>query len=201
MRERIVVSDARTATVFSNMRQRRLLLELVSRESSLQEIANKLQLPLNLAHYHVARLLELGLVEVTHEQPRAGRVIRHYRAVARSFFVPTHLRSPAPGKQLSAELRTSLDRAHGHDPKDGTLYFTDDQMLPRMLRIQRPTSAAIAIESWHQLVLTKEDARLLATELKALLSRFEGRTGGKARGYLAYCAMAPRTSQRKRMLP
>ena len=197
MRERIAVSDPRTASVFANMRQRRLLLELVARESSLQELASRMQLPLNLAHYHVARLLELGLVVLTREQPRSGRVIKHYRAAARSFFVPTHLMSRSPGKELAAELRASLD-AH-HDPKEGILYCIDEALLPRMHRMQSPSTAAIANESWHQLVLTKEEARLLASELKALLSRFAGRSNGKAKSYLAYCAVTPRTSQRKRI--
>jgi DNA-binding transcriptional ArsR family regulator len=197
MRERIVVSDARTASVFSSMRQRRLLLELVARESSLQEIAHKVQLPLNLVHYHMARMLELGLVEVTREQPRSGRVIKHYRASARSFFVPAHLISRSPGKELATELRASLD-VH-HDPREGTLYFIDDELSPRMRRMQNPTSVPDAIEHWHQLVLTKDEARLLANELKALLTRFEGRTSGRARSYLAYCALAPRTTQRKQI--
>ncbi|HTA64486.1 MAG TPA: hypothetical protein VK753_03195 [Xanthomonadaceae bacterium] len=192
MRDRIVVSDARAASVFSNMRQRRLLLEFVARESSLQEIALKANLSLNLAHYHVTRFLELGLVETTREQPRSGRVIKRYRAVARSFLVPTYLGSPSPGKQLAAELRASLDRAHVRDPKDGTLYFVDDALSPRMRRVQGRANAAEGIESWHQLVLTKEQARSLADELKALLSRYEGRANGRAANYLAYCALTPR---------
>lgn len=198
MRERMVVSDARTASVFSNMRQRRLLLELIAQELSLQEIASKVKLPLNLAHYHVTRLLKLALVDMTREQPRSGRAVKHYRASARSFFVPAHLASPSPGKELAAELRASLDCTHDRDPSDGTLYFVDDRSSPRMRRMQSPTSATVAIESWHRLVLTKVEARLLESELKALLSRFEGRSSGKAKSYLAYCALTPATSQRKR---
>ena len=176
------------------MRQRRLLLELVAGESSLQEIALKANLSLNLAHYHVARLRELGLVETTREQPRSGRVIKRYRAVARSYFVPTHLGSPSPGKQLAAELRASLDRAHVRDPKDGTLYFVDDALSPRMRRMHSPAGTAEGIESWHQLVLTKEQARSLAGELEALLSRYAGRASGRTRSYLAYCALTPSRS-------
>lgn len=198
MRERMVVSDARTASAFANMRQRRLLLELVAQELSLQELAHKLKLPLSLAHYHVTRLLALGIVMMTREQPRAGRVIKHYRAAARSFFVPAHLASQSVGKELVAELRASLEHAQQRDPSDGIVYFIDDQASPRMQRMQNPEKAATASEHWHRLMLTNEDARLLASELKLLLSRFEGRTNGKARSYLAYCALAPASSQRKR---
>lgn len=199
MRERMVVSEARTARAFSNARQRRLLLELVAKELPLQELARSLQLCLSLAHYHVTRLLELGLIQVTREQPRAGRVIKHYRALARSFFVPAHLTSQSVGKELAAELSTLLDHAQQRDPADGMLYFIDDQALPRMQLMQSATRTAAANEYWHRLMLTNEDARLLASELKALLSRFAGRPNGKARSYLAYCALAPRTGQRKRI--
>jgi DNA-binding transcriptional ArsR family regulator len=198
MRDRLVVADARTANAFANMRQRRLLLALVAQELSLQELARSLKLSLSLAHYHVARLLELGVVIMTREQSRAGRVIKHYRACARSFFVPAHLASQSAGKELAAELRASLEHAQQRNPSDGTLYFIDDQSLPRMQRVQNPTRAVVASEYWHRLRLTNEDARLLASELKALFSRFESGTNGTAKSYLAYCALAPAANQRRR---
>ncbi len=196
MREKIVVPDASTASVFSNMRPRHLLLELVARESTLQALADKVRMPLNLAHYHIARMLELGLVEVTREVPRSGRAIKHYRATARSFFVPAHLELRSPGKELAVELRASLD-AH-HDPKAGTLYFVDETSTPRMRRMQRPAGAAVAVEYWRQLTLTKEEAHLFASELKALFTRFEGRSHGRTKSYLAYCALAQTPTQRTR---
>ncbi|HTD29469.1 MAG TPA: helix-turn-helix domain-containing protein, partial [Xanthomonadaceae bacterium] len=168
MRERQVVADARTASAFSNMRQRRLLLELVAQELSLQELARRQKLPLSLAHYHVTRLLEMGLVLVTREQPRAGRVIKYYRASARSFFVPAYLASQSPAKELVAELRAALEHAQQRDPGDGTLYFVDAQLFPRMRRVRGPAKAGIATEFWSRLTLTNEDALLLAIELKAL---------------------------------
>ena len=198
MRDLISVQDGKIAKVFSNTSQRHMLLELAGHERSLQRLANILRMPLSLAHYHVGRLLALGLVEITRREPRAGKPIKHYRAVARSFFVPAHLASRSPSAMLYAELRTALERAQLRRSDDnGTVYFVDDQMRPRMRRMQG-RARRVAVESWGILHVTDKDAHVLYGEMKALFSRYEGLAGDSAATYLAHFAIVPRGRKRTR---
>ena len=190
MIEVLNVQDERVAKVFLDTRRRHLLLNLVSQERPLQELSTIMGMSLNLVHYHVGRLQALGLVEIARREARSGRPIKHYRAVANSFFVPSHLTTHSPGEKLSAELRAALERSRQRRLKDGILYFVDEQRTLRMRRVQE--DAIGATECWCILDLIEEDARALGDEMKALLTRYERRSHDSARGYLAYYALTPR---------
>jgi hypothetical protein len=188
------VEDAAVARVFADTRRRHLLLSLVGQERSLQELARAAGMAPNLAHYHVGRLHALGLIRIARRQARSGRPIKHYTAVADSFFVPSHLTSRSHGEKLSAELRAALERRRVRNVTDGTVYYVDSQNTARMRRVQAQASHS-AMESWCILNLTAEDARTLAGEIKQLLARFERPRGNSSRAYLAYCAITPRLSR------
>ncbi len=93
MRQQLKIQNPAAARVFEHSSQRRLLLHLVAREHSLQELSLTTGMTLSLLHYHVKRLCKLELIHLTREVPRRGRPIKYYRATAQSFFVPGHLAS------------------------------------------------------------------------------------------------------------
>ena len=82
----------------------------MGRERSLSEAASLLAMPLNRLAYHASVLVKLDLLGVAREQKRAGRRIRHYRAVADSFRVPAAAMRTGPGVALAAEMRAALDK-------------------------------------------------------------------------------------------
>ena len=189
MRETARMVDPRAAAVFGAARQRTILLALVEEERSLSQLARLTGTPLNLLHHHVRKFLRLGLVRVTRVEARAGAPIKHYRATARSFFVPAELMRAGPGAELSGLLRQRLERS-----LTGVLAgvsYTHDGSGPRMRLVREPGRHPIATELWLELRLTDSDAEELAAGLRALLQRFEARAGKPRRRYLVHAALAP----------
>ena len=60
-------------------------------ETSVSAAAQVLGCSVQAMHYRVKQLLAAGLLEVAREEKRAGRSIKHYRAVSDAFFVPDNL--------------------------------------------------------------------------------------------------------------
>ena len=65
-----------------------MLSPFVGAARTASSVARELEMPLNTLLYGLKGLLEVGLIEVTHEERRAGRAVKHYRAVAEAFFLP-----------------------------------------------------------------------------------------------------------------
>lgn len=189
MRERFEIADEKSAALFSRPRSRAILLHLAGAEATLGELGDALGLPLSLLHYHVRRMLALRLVEIVREAPRAGRAVKSYRAIARTFFVPAHLDARGPAESLRAELRTALDRARLGRGEEGIVYAWVDGIGPRM----QPLGGAArpdGTELWSRLSLTETDARALADEMHRLLHLYGERQHAAGRPCLAYLALA-----------
>lgn len=192
------VQDAKTAKVFSNSSQRQMLLQLVVQERSLQCLATMLRMPLSLAYYHVGRLRALSLIEIARREPRAGRAVKLYRALAKSFFVPARLLSRSPSDKLSTELRAALERGRSRaSGSGGTMYYVDGRSMPRMRPVEG-RYAQVAFEAWRILEITDRDARELAKQMSALLSRYERLHSAGTRVYLAHCAVVRREPRNRR---
>ena len=191
MHETLKIQSAPAAAALEHPTSRRILLELVAQERSLQELARATGLTLSLLHHHVGRLLALGLIEITREERRAGRPVKRYRAVARAFFVPASLGTHGAAAALARELRAGLDRERARRDDAGAAYFVDDAGAPRMRRV-RGRGGQGAFEAWVTLSLTPADAENLGDEIRALFARYAHRGGGAARSILAYCAFAER---------
>ena len=84
----LTISDPRAAAVLAHPLQLRFLSPFIGRERRAGEVAQLLGVPLTTLAYRVDRMLELGLLEVTRVEKRAGSPIKHYRATADAFFVP-----------------------------------------------------------------------------------------------------------------
>ena len=151
------ITDAKVAAAFANDRQRNLVLQLVKREQSLQELAEVSKISLSLLHYHVGRLERLGLIGVVRYKARSGRPIKIFRSTARSFFVPAYLMSRSPEEELYAELRACLDRCRRGGEGEGILYFVDEHASARMRKMRGRAAVpgaelqdrAVSRPGWH----------------------------------------------------
>jgi DNA-binding transcriptional ArsR family regulator len=193
-----VVEDAfpierpEAAAVFSDARRRRLILEFAKGPRTMTEMSAATGMQLSLLHYHVRRLQDLGLLRFVRAEARAGSAIKFYEAVAKAFFVPSHLARDRPSHGLTKELRAALERVEMESDQLGTLYFVDGDRGPRMRHIGGLAGSAAA--HLRVLNLTDTKAAELADEMAALLARYEGATGTPMKAYLAVCAIAPRPS-------
>lgn len=64
------------------------LAPFLHEDHSVSEAAELLRTPLTKVHYWVRSLCDAGLLHVVSEQPRKGRPIKRYRAIATEFVVP-----------------------------------------------------------------------------------------------------------------
>lgn len=177
------------AAVFADARRRRLLIAFMGRERSLSNAATTLAMPMNRLAHHVGSFLRLGLLCVAREEKRAGRPIRHYRAVADSFLIDAAVMSRSAGAGLSAELGRALEQAR--PPEADMLVSVDETGRARMERVGEP-GWSDACDHWRVLTLTCSEAEGLSRELAALLGKYGGGPGKGRKAYLARAALAPR---------
>jgi DNA-binding transcriptional ArsR family regulator len=72
--------DERICAALSHPLRLELLLQLEHEARSSIELGRVLDLPPNNIAYHMARLRDLGLIELVSSTPRRGATERHYRA-------------------------------------------------------------------------------------------------------------------------
>lgn len=182
------VENRAQAAALENRLRARVLMACVRTERSLSDIERLIDQPLSKLHYHVGRLLDAGLLEVSREQARAGRPIRHFRAVADSFVVPQELLGDLPGEAMAAELRRLLQLNRG---EVALRYATDAAGEFRVTLVRGEERPGRAIELWQVFRLTRQQREALARELLELFQRYANAEGG-GEAYLAHAALAPR---------
>lgn len=67
-------------------------------------VARELEVSPHRIQHPVRRRLRLGLIEVVREEARAGRAVRHYRAVADGFLAPFALTGAKAPEHLARRL-------------------------------------------------------------------------------------------------
>lgn len=164
------MSSSSVAHVLADPRRRRLLLSLIDQERSLKGVADLNKLPLNLAHYHLNKLLSAELVEITRQQKRAGRPVRFYRARYSAYFIPAALLRSPPMEKLARGLATALENAR-HRSGAGVLLDVDDSGRARMREVAG--SGPLPLEVWRRLTLSRKEAEALFDELTASIHRYE----------------------------
>jgi DNA-binding transcriptional ArsR family regulator len=189
----LTIDSKKAAAALEHPRSRHIILALVARARSLQELADATGLSLSLLHYHVKRLQSFGLIRVVRKEKRAGRSVNRYRAVARRFLLPGDLATRAGGAALLRELHAGLDRERASGDNAGVIYFVDAAGVPKMVRLPIETKRT-AFEVWFTLFLTPHDVKALSSELRAIFGRYSQRSGTPAQAVIGYCAFAPRTS-------
>lgn len=171
-----------------------LLLACARRERSLTDLARELRQPLPKLHYHVARLVESGLLRISRVEPRSGRPIRYYQAIAEAFLVSLADVHESMGETWTRELRRSL--AEQANRRDLALnYHLDEtgQMRVRLVDPEGRGRGSRAFEHWKVLRLTAEQRVALAGEMAALIGRYEAapaKAGGEP--FLVHAAFAPK---------
>src|SRR5690554_2904536 len=198
---------------------RYFLRPFLERESSVAQAAELLGEPLDRTHYRVKRMLQLGILEVTREEARAGRPVKYYRSVGDGLFVPFSLTSAADleesRRRTNAELDARLVHAQTVAMREltdargtwGFRLFLDDQgathydFAPedapddfdlQKLQVQPGSPAVVA--AWLQLPLKREQAKELQRELVELLLRYRAISEGESSGetdYLIHIGMGP----------
>lgn len=188
MDERTEITSEAAARVFANERSRLILLALIDRTRSPAELAVLTSTRLSLLSYHLKRLVTLGLARVEYEMPRAGRAVRHYRATAKSFFVPARLTGPLPRHDRTAHLQAALERSFAGS-YSGVLY--DHDRGPRMRIVSDGEGPRGATDLWHRCALAPDDVRALSRELFELFDRYARLDRPNGRRYILHAALAP----------
>jgi hypothetical protein len=189
------IDDPLQAAAFENPLRARVLIACGPRERSLSDLRRLLGTPLSKLHYHVARLLEAKLLVVSRAQPRGGRPVRFYRAVAERFVVPQESLPALPSEAWLAELRRALHDEIGRAGEVALLYGPGPDEGTFQVRLIRPEpiGPSRSMELWRVLTLAPRQRVALAKELAEVLGRHataEPEPGGEA--FLVHAAFAPR---------
>lgn len=173
MLDSITLENRSAAAAFASPQKRMILQSLIGAELTLGDLRRPTGMSLSLLHYHVGGLAALGLVAVVREEPRAGRPVRHFRATARSFFVPAEHLVKAPGTGLTWLLRDRLDQCLARSLQG--ISFTHDGLNHRAHLHTDPDHPSTALELWIDAGLDAADASNLAADLQAIVDRYRAR--------------------------
>lgn len=213
------VESPDAARLLTDPESRRYLEPFLGQETPTGEAARRVGATIQVMHYWVGRLLELELVQVTRVEPRRGRAVKYYRAVADAFFVPFEV---TPVETLEV-LLTQHDEwqqgrftrglveaflkavdeplAWGFKIRAGgarTLEWGREGSLEAcpLLEVMQQAWAPPVFTSWQILTLTHEEAGELQEILRSLWERYEGKPeskGGKA--YALRLGLAPTSAE------
>jgi hypothetical protein len=185
------VESTAQAVAFTNVPRWQILLACARDEQSLSQLRTRFRMSLSKLHYHAGKLVELGLLRVSRTEPRGGRAIRYYRAIAESFVVSQELLPGTPGDRWEKELRESL-RALAIRRDFYLVYGLGPEGKPRVLLRDESDDArrSDAIEVWKVVRLTPAQRLALASEMQALLARYPD-SAQDGEPVLIHCAFAP----------
>jgi DNA-binding transcriptional ArsR family regulator len=191
----VTISDPRQAAMFGHPMRCRLLLWCSAKERSLSQMKARFGLSLSKLHYHVTRLVRAGLLAVSRTQPRGGRPIRFYRAVAEQFRIAQEHLPAGPSERWAAELRRSLNDAANRVEGMAATYSADPEgeLMVRMLPPAPGARPPRVKEMWRVVRLDAQQRVELAREMTELLDRYAGPAGSAASElYWVHAAFAPR---------
>lgn len=82
-----IVTSERQVRMLYDFVYIQLLSELTEQSHTATALAEKTSLQFDAVLYRLRALTSVGLIRIVEEQPRAGRPIKHYQAVAKRFFI------------------------------------------------------------------------------------------------------------------
>lgn len=85
------VDSEEQARLLSRPKGSNFIHPFVGREATVSAAALAVGCSVQTMHYRVKQLLAAGLLYIVREEKRAGRALKHYRAVSDAFFVPDDL--------------------------------------------------------------------------------------------------------------
>ena len=203
----LVVSDEAAADLVTDPRTLHPFAPFLGRERTVSQAAEEAGENANTTLKRVQRYLELGLLELVRELPRAGRAVKLYRSSADVFFVPYEAQSAESLETALAErdrfweqlLRENVVRARREAVGAyGTRIYRDPHGRVQVQTAVTPTenfttldpAGPAALSAWRDSVyLDFEDAKQLQRELFELLLRYQRKRG--AQRYIVRVGMAP----------
>ena len=189
------ISNRTEAVALDHPVRSRLLMACAHRERSLTDLAKQTGQPMSKLHYHIGRLLACGLLRVSRSEPRAGRPVRYYRALAESFLISMADMAAPVSDAWTRELRQSL--AEERNRQDLSLFYHADEAGQFRVRLVDPTGGgrrSRAFDYWKVLRLTAEQRLALADEIAALITRYERPASGGDL-FFVHAAFAPKLSK------
>jgi len=203
------VRDPVQARLLTDPTSRALLEPFVGSEKSVTQAAAEIGCSVQRLLYRIRQFQEAGLLEEVRQEPRAGRPIRVYRAVADGFHIPFALtpfadmealiaKQHAPTDRLRnrASARLALEGSSGgrriyRDAASGELHSESDTPAPDNLteRMRGQAGNDVTLEVY----LKPEAARAFALELRDLCARFQDATlpGMQGQRFLVHLGLLP----------
>ncbi len=185
------VRSVAAARFLSEPRAHFLLMAFVPLPRTVGEVANALDMPTLAAWRLTRRAVELGLLKIVAEQPRQGRPLKLYQAVAEGFLIPDELMPRMPGDLLTDELRQRIGQemvAHG----SSHVIKADSDGKPLLAPLPGEDGGELPYEAWRILRLNRADAAQLRKDIATLLNSYEERETPGAREWLIHAAMVIR---------
>jgi len=202
-----LITDPEAAAALMDPGKLRHIAPFIGTEKSISQAAEESGESPNTTLKRVRRYLELGLVTVAREVPRAGRPIKLYRSVAQVYFVPFEATGAESLEAGMAErdgfyerlLRRNVVRARIDTIGNwGTRIYRDGRgrlqvqtaVTPDVNVTSLDKTAPAVLSAWRDGVMLEfEDAKALQAELFATLQRYLRKSGPQR--YVVHVAMAP----------
>ena len=193
------VTQPEAVRLILDMEARAVLEQFILQRNTIKAVAEQLNRPLNAVHHRVKQFERLGLLRIEQLETRPGRAVKHYRAVAKGFFVPFTLSNV---EELSGFLRQQMipmvhefldDLVHsaasliqditevGFRVYDGGGFLSRDfspqgQQFDFFQSFLNPEAPAL-MYSFFPLQLSKEAAKSLQHEMLELLQKYSHPSG------------------------
>lgn len=152
--------DAEIARALFSPVRLSILLELAIGERTLTQLAETLKLAPSTVHYHIRKLMELGLVEVSRVEQRGNLTIKYYRLAEEEHSLRRLSRKDVPPQAVISCMTAFLARA-----------------LEKSFKTGRPGMISISILNVDEEELGEAYGRLMRAieEVKGLEDRAERR--------------------------
>jgi len=198
----LTVTTPEAAQILLEPKHARFIAPFLGHERLVAEVAREIGAPLSTTFRHVTRYCEVGILEVTREQTRKGRALKHYRTVADAFFVPNRLRTTFQNvwaDELEQATRRGLEHVYGEYLVDwGELIFRNEAGIfstglakapGEPVTSLGPDAPALLNKAHDAVYLDFDDAKRLQHDLHTLLEAYAAKKG--AQRYLLRLSLVP----------
>ena len=201
----VVVEDRRVARALTLGDAVTYLRPFVLRAASVAEAAREVGEPIQRVHYHVQRLVHLGLLDIAAVEQRAGRAVKRYRSTAYAYHIPAAILPeqlfPQSDAILSAFMQRALEAARPELVRDAEVRVTFppdgppniDRFMGDGLGQMFGEREPAVLSAWMNLYLTATEAKRLQLALWDLLRQHAEQYSAPTHGrrHVLRVAMAP----------
>jgi len=197
-----VARDHLSVDLLLNLEAARRLAPFMRCEHSLGSAAEELGMPASSLAYWIGRFQKAGLLSVVRHEPRAGKPIPIYRAMAGEFQVPLDAMPPGMRDEF-----LNGSRRHMFDEFTKAVDAVAEKYLRRGISVRPHVDRGVEIEfldaedelpvsvaeSWGVASLTDDEARELQATLQAMSKKYsERRDQPGTKQYVMVLGLAPK---------